>query len=93
MDNKIKNRIAKSNENRSQPENIKTGETVFRKENRKNKSTTRFISNQYITIESEEHLYRLLTLMKPTKYSMSKYLYLRHKPIHQTKFLIVPNYI
>lgn len=46
MDNKMKDRIAKINENRNPPEALEEGKTVFRKENRRNKLTPRFSKHQ-----------------------------------------------
>ncbi|XP_033153067.1 probable kinetochore protein NDC80 [Drosophila mauritiana] len=70
-------------------------------------SINKFISNQNIIAESEEHLYRLLTLetyidksyiifhakIPLFKTQIFQLAHVVPRPLHQTKFLITPNYI
>jgi len=54
----MKDRIAKSNEDRNPPIALEVGKTVFRKENRRNKLTPRFKKH---TVKGDKGLYHTKT--------------------------------
>jgi len=58
MENKMKDTIAKSNEDRNPPIALEVGKTVFRKENRRNKLTPRFKKH---TVKGDKGLYHTKT--------------------------------